>query len=341
MSGDSNEWKSGSRVKHQTNIRSKSSFWSKDNYKSAKLKSNRNEREKLYTFDNNYYDQKDDIQDSDDNQFNQNSINKRSVIKSNCFELKNRNNYQNSYQNNYQNNELSCDEKNRQDFELTKSDSLIDYINYQIKESDSLQSIALRYGCSVSKIKQINHLMTDQEFYGLRVVKLPVKKFGILSDVLVHQVNNSSQLDSDHNSSNLIDIDFNELDLQKPRTNSLTVNIGISQHLNRTNSEDAFKFLNHMDEDLKKIRESTKTVIESSNVKNLVESTVRESDYSIFESTKLKNSAFFSCDESDYGINWFNLLLLAFVLLILVPFIYVLYISESHNNTISNVHYNH
>jgi hypothetical protein len=333
MSGDLNEWKSGSRVKHQTNIKSKLSFWPKDNYKSAKLKSKSNETEKLYTFDDNYYDQKDDIQDSDDNQFNQNSINKRSVIKSNFFELKNRNNYQN--------NGLSCDENYKQDFELTKSDSLIDYINYQICESDSLQSIALRYGCSVSKIKQINHLMTDQEFYGLRVVKLPVKKFGILSDVLVHQVNNSSQLDSDHNSSNLIDIDFNESDLQKPRTNSLTVNIGISQHLNRTNSEDAFKFLNHMDEDLKKIRESTKTVIESSNVKNLVENTVRESDYSIVESTKLKNSAFFSCDESDYGINWFNLLLLAFVVLILVPFVYVLYISESHNNTISNVHYNH
>jgi LysM repeat protein len=333
MSGDLNEWKSGSRVKHQTNIRSKLSFWPKDDYKSAKLKSNRNEREKLYTFDNNYYDPKDDIQDSDDNQFNQNSINKRSVIKSNCFELKNRNNYQK--------NELSCDENYRQDFELTKSGSLIDFINYEIKESDSLQSIALRYGCSVSKIKQINHLMTDQEFYGLRVVKLPIKKFGILSDVLVHQVNNSSHLDSDHNSSNLIDIHFNDSDFQKPRTNSLTVNIGISQHLNGTNSEDAFKFLNHMDEDLKKIRESTKTVIESSNVKNLVENTVRESDYSILGSTKLKNSAFFSCDESDYGINWFNLLLLAFVVLILVPFIYVLYISESHNNTISNVHYNH
>ena len=223
-----------------------------------------------------------------------------------------------------------------------QSEPLSEYISYEVKPDESLRSIALRYGCSVSAIKRINNLISDHEFYALRVIKLPIKKYGILSDVLVHQINSQSQTDE------TTECKIKDREEDRYGTNSrngsngsLTVNIGISQHLSHTDSDSAFKFLTHMDEDLKKIRQSTKTVIESSDIDILNQIQIlRDCDNSNMSQSlpTQKRSAFFTCDESDYGINWFNLLILAFVLCFLVPIIYVVYISESHNNTVSNHH---
>lgn len=229
--------------------------------------------------------------------------------------------------------------KNRQNAGHDKSHSLVEYINYEVKPDESLRTIALRYGCSVSTIKRINHLMSDHEFYALRNIKLPVKKFGILSDVLVHQINSQSQADG------VPEGEGEEERLRSsqettPSNGSLTVNIGISQHLSHTDTESAFRFLTHLDEDLKKIRQSTESVIESSNIDNLnaIQNPIPRDCYDSVPPEK--SSAFFTCDESDYGINWFNLLILAFVLCFLVPIFYVIYISEhtSHNSTDVHTH---
>ncbi|XP_054159602.1 lysM and putative peptidoglycan-binding domain-containing protein 3-like [Oppia nitens] len=228
----------------------------------------------------------------------------------------------------------------------TEAESLVEYIPYWVQSGDTLRAIALRYGCSVSQIKQINHIMSDHEFYGLRTVRLPVKKYGILSDVLVHQIHSqlttadpndsSKHLDDDHMSSS-----------SDGNSSSLTVNIGISQHLgpnNGTKLEN--KFLSHMDEDLKRIRESTQTVIESSDITNLEQSLAVDENVIQFIGQKKSQRSAFSCDESDYGINWCNLLLLAFVVCFLLPVIYVIYHSETHseinnhNNTLDN-YYHH
>src|SRR5882757_3260295 len=76
--------------------------------------------------------------------------------------------------NEYSRNEFKL--KNRQHLKTrNENQSLIEYINYEIKPNETLLAIALRYGCSVAAIKRINHLITDHEFYGLRVIKLPVK----------------------------------------------------------------------------------------------------------------------------------------------------------------------
>jgi len=190
--------------------------------------------------------------------------------------------------------------------------SLIDYIDYEIQPNDTLASIALRYHCSVAKIKQINHMISEQDFYGLRVIKVPINKYGVLTDIFKHQQNTKTQL---------------------------TVNIGISQHMSNSNSEDAFKFLRDMDNDLKAIRESTKSVIETSNVDSFLNKVNDNSGYrTAQQNTCYKTSAFFSCDESDYGINWYKLLILAFVLCFLVPIIYVIYLNQSNDHLHTHNH---
>ncbi|KAL4609504.1 lysM and putative peptidoglycan-binding domain-containing protein 3 [Arapaima gigas] len=57
------------------------------------------------------------------------------------------------------------------------------YLVRDIKEGDTLNSISLQYFCSVADIKRANNLLTEQDFFALRTIKIPVKKFSILREI--------------------------------------------------------------------------------------------------------------------------------------------------------------
>lgn len=97
-----------------------------------------------------------------------------------------------SSDNNAYGQELKSLNKNR-DF---INDSNIEYTLYDIKPEDSLQSICLKYACPLNQVKRLNGLMTDQEFYGLRRIKLPLGKLGLLEDMLKSQQNNVNIFDN-------------------------------------------------------------------------------------------------------------------------------------------------
>ncbi|KAJ8339560.1 hypothetical protein SKAU_G00363460 [Synaphobranchus kaupii] len=56
------------------------------------------------------------------------------------------------------------------------------YLVRDIKEGDTLNAISLRYFCSVADIKRANNLLTEQDFFALRTIKIPVKKFSVLTE---------------------------------------------------------------------------------------------------------------------------------------------------------------
>ncbi|KAJ8380592.1 hypothetical protein SKAU_G00013700 [Synaphobranchus kaupii] len=56
------------------------------------------------------------------------------------------------------------------------------YLVRDIKEGDTLNGIALQYFCSVSDIKRANNLLTEQDFFALRSLKIPVKRFSVLTE---------------------------------------------------------------------------------------------------------------------------------------------------------------
>lgn len=78
------------------------------------------------------------------------------------------------------------------------SEPFVEFTNYDIQPGDSLQSICLRYACSVNQVKRLNNLMTDQEFYGLRKIKLPLGKLGLLEEILQHQANGLTSNNNNH-----------------------------------------------------------------------------------------------------------------------------------------------
>ncbi|XP_058492809.1 lysM and putative peptidoglycan-binding domain-containing protein 3 [Solea solea] len=56
------------------------------------------------------------------------------------------------------------------------------YLSRDVHEGDTLNSIALQYHCSVADIKRANNLLTEQDFFALRSVKIPVRRFSVLTE---------------------------------------------------------------------------------------------------------------------------------------------------------------
>ncbi|XP_043968818.1 lysM and putative peptidoglycan-binding domain-containing protein 3 [Gambusia affinis] len=56
------------------------------------------------------------------------------------------------------------------------------YLSRDVQEGDTLNSIALQYHCSVADIKRANNLLTEQDFFALRCIKIPVRRFSVLTE---------------------------------------------------------------------------------------------------------------------------------------------------------------
>ncbi|XP_077456129.1 lysM and putative peptidoglycan-binding domain-containing protein 3 [Stigmatopora argus] len=72
-------------------------------------------------------------------------------------------------------------ERYRRSTSREKMDDII-YLNRDIHEGDTLNSIALQYHCSVTDLKRSNSLVAEQDFFALRSVKIPVKRFSMLTE---------------------------------------------------------------------------------------------------------------------------------------------------------------
>ncbi|XP_061116826.1 lysM and putative peptidoglycan-binding domain-containing protein 3 [Conger conger] len=72
-------------------------------------------------------------------------------------------------------------ERLRRSTSRDRMDDII-YLLRDIKEGDTLNGIALQYFCSVADIKRANNLLTDQDFFALRSLKIPVKRFSVLTE---------------------------------------------------------------------------------------------------------------------------------------------------------------
>ncbi|KAM8972315.1 lysM and putative peptidoglycan-binding domain-containing protein 4 [Pelodytes ibericus] len=60
-----------------------------------------------------------------------------------------------------------------------------------ITEDDTLNKLALQYACKVADIKRVNNLITEQDMYALKMIKIPVKANGLLMEQ--HDVLNQQQ----------------------------------------------------------------------------------------------------------------------------------------------------
>lgn len=95
--------------------------------------------------------------------------------------------------NNGSENDLSEDDGESYELRLRGRESLrrsasrermddIIYLARDVQEGDTLNSLALHYHCSVADLKRANNLLTEQDFFALRSVKIPVRRFSVLTE---------------------------------------------------------------------------------------------------------------------------------------------------------------
>ncbi|KAM9810424.1 lysM and putative peptidoglycan-binding domain-containing protein 3 [Neosynchiropus ocellatus] len=72
-------------------------------------------------------------------------------------------------------------ERQRRSTSRERMDDII-FLTRDIQEGDTLNSISLHYHCSVADLKRANNLLTEQDFFALRAVKIPVKRFSVLTE---------------------------------------------------------------------------------------------------------------------------------------------------------------
>ncbi|XP_066459088.1 lysM and putative peptidoglycan-binding domain-containing protein 3 [Eleutherodactylus coqui] len=72
-------------------------------------------------------------------------------------------------------------EKTRRSTSRERLDDII-LINRDIVEGDTLNSIALQHSCTVADLKRANNLINEQDFFALRSIKIPVKRFSLLTE---------------------------------------------------------------------------------------------------------------------------------------------------------------
>lgn len=243
----------------------------------------------------------------------------------NNFELKNRHN------------------KERRPLELggetsnEPQNSKIDYILHTIKPNETLQGIALKYDCSLSKLRLHNNLMSDHTFHGLAVLKIPVVRNSILKEQL------SSVIEPSADRTEFVEdlVDLSEAGAGNTDTSSIpktqVIKIGISNYLSNNSSDDYKKFLNNLGDDFKEIRKSLQVKMDSNaaNSPIQVDNDHRRLEGSSTVAPKAATSAFLTCDGSDFGISWRFLLIVLLFVCFLVPS-YVLFNLEHHNSTSSH-----
>ncbi|XP_051546910.1 lysM and putative peptidoglycan-binding domain-containing protein 3-like [Myxocyprinus asiaticus] len=72
-------------------------------------------------------------------------------------------------------------ERYRRSTSKDRKDDIV-YLIRDIKEGDTLNSISLQYICTVADIKRANNLLTEQDFFALRSIRIPVRKFSSFTE---------------------------------------------------------------------------------------------------------------------------------------------------------------
>nr|XP_027199548.1 lysM and putative peptidoglycan-binding domain-containing protein 3-like [Dermatophagoides pteronyssinus] len=175
-----------------------------------------------------------------------------------------------------------------------------DIIEHTIQPNETLQGIALRFNCSISQLRLANHIMSDQDFHILKVIRIPVIKHSFLIDTNVPI--NDQQYDDQrtHFVDDLIDVK------QEPSTTLSTktqvINIGISNYLTRDNNNENYKqFLNNLSTDLEEIRKFNQSKIEENIIAtDNVDDVAAGTTASVSNESKASTYS----DGSDFGIHW-------------------------------------
>ncbi|NXA32039.1 LYSM3 protein, partial [Eudromia elegans] len=202
----------------------------------------------------------------------------------------------------------------------TSRDRLDDVVllTKDIQEGDTLNAIALQYCCSVADIKRVNNLINDQDFFALRSIRIPVKKFSVLTETHVSPKGRPA--------------------LRAAHSSSEAQGTSLSDKFSAT--ETAGNFLKEVDRDIEQIVKCNDTKRE--NLDEVVSALAAQQV--CFETDGKAKKCKDPYYGADWGIGWWTAVVIMLVIGIVTPVFYLLYYEVlvkadvSHHSTMESSH---
>ncbi|KAL7988904.1 lysM and putative peptidoglycan-binding domain-containing protein 3 [Vipera latastei] len=207
-------------------------------------------------------------------------------------------------------------EKTRRSTSRERMDDIV-FITKDIQEGDTLNALALQYSCSVADIKRVNNLITDQDFFALRTIKIPVKKFSLLTETHCFPKNRQNS----RSASSSYSAEFSDSSLAPELFSS---------------TETAGNFLKEVDRDIEQIVKCNATKRENLNEVVSALSTQQLNFEPDGKPIRQKDPYY----GADWGIGWWTAVVIMVVVGIITPVFYLLYyevlvkVDVSHHSTV-------
>ncbi|XP_068168030.1 lysM and putative peptidoglycan-binding domain-containing protein 3 [Antennarius striatus] len=182
------------------------------------------------------------------------------------------------------------------------------YLTRDIQEGDTLNSIALHYHCSVADIKRANNLLTEQDFFALRSVKIPVRRFSVLTET-----HNTGPLKPASPSGTR----------PLPQTSSIT-HLPTESSTDSSSSTDSVEgFLLEKDKDIEQLVKSTGP--SRSSLNEVVSSLTQQQQPLLGEAEYKPAERKDPYYGADWGMRWWTAVAIMLVVGIVTPVFYLLY----------------
>lgn len=204
------------------------------------------------------------------------------------------------------------------------------FIERDVCEGETLQSIALKYGCRTSELKRLNNLIRDQDFYALTVIKVPVKRFGLLTELIEEEKEAKKLSKVPKDSSDVLEVmEANEInededEIDDSDSRSLLIRKVSIRDAFGTQSRDAASFLQKMDSDIHNIISSTKLRMDS--LEEVTKSLTCKRIHPLQRQTSWLSGV-------DCGIRWWSALILFLVVGLLMPTFFILFVKYGQPGT--------
>ncbi|ESP00503.1 hypothetical protein LOTGIDRAFT_230734 [Lottia gigantea] len=192
-------------------------------------------------------------------------------------------------------------------------------------------------GMQISELKRLNHLIQDQDFFGLKYVKVPIRKHGIMSETLDHKnirshgqasgaSYNGASYNGDENYNDkepLLSMeesdsahDFSDPDMQMKIIRTLSIKDNFSSQ-----GKEAEEFLKSMDKDLEKVRNSSRG--ERGSLNEVISVLGNKTIFPLHAKRQPEH-----LNGADCGIRWWSILLIIFFVVIVLPLGYTYWAAQ-------------
>ncbi|KAI3371338.1 hypothetical protein L3Q82_023954 [Scortum barcoo] len=171
----------------------------------------------------------------------------------------------------------------------------------EVLDGDSLNKLALQYGCKVADIKRVNNLMQEQDLFALKSIKIPVKKHSFLTETYTDRSN--SQEEMPHSSTTAV----------KPQDRARA-----QPHL-----QEVTDFLMEVDHDIEKLIQTT-----NDQEEDFLDSSEKRQRFG-FRGQRLTSHG------ADWGIQWWNAVIAMLLIGIILPLFYVIYFKTRDSGVVS------